>query len=152
MLITLALALAGASACDRRANVGPDPASTKSCAPCASNAPQGSIVTTIDFHPSPPLPPEHPFPPGAAPMPMETLAQVTIQSSGDVFVNGAPAPADADLVKAVRAALTAGTTRVVVLADRTVPYGKVVHVIDVAKSAGASTISLGVEVMPTPRP
>ena len=68
----------------------------------------------------------------AAPSPVV----VTIDAHGDVTVDGAPVADDQAIHAAVVAAYQATTPRLVIEADASVPFGRVMHVVDLLRSVG----------------
>jgi len=75
---------------------------------------------------------------------IEVLA-VHIDAAGKLWTNGAPIKDEAELEAKAKAALEKNKdVRAVVAADSTVPYGRVITVLDRLKMVGVSKISLGV--------
>jgi biopolymer transport protein ExbD len=74
-----------------------------------------------------------------------SVAAVTLTKDGQLFFNNEPIT-DAGLTDKLRAAKAGGAeVNLVVTADESVPHGKVVHVIDVAKVEGITKFAIQVE-------
>jgi biopolymer transport protein ExbD len=134
-----------------RTTVAPDPAASASCAPCPTCNASSSVATTpVDLSAPPKPEPADPTDPFALshakdPFAAATKESVTValDASGDTFVDGAKV-ADADLERIVKTKIAAGAEHFVIAADPSVPYGKVIHVIDELKIAGATKIAFSV--------
>lgn len=87
---------------------------------------------------------------------VESTLNVVVTKDGEIMVDGAPVEKKA-LAEAVRAAKAAATAesadaklQAVIAADKGVPYGRVVHVIDVVKTNGVTSFALNIERTPEP--
>jgi biopolymer transport protein ExbD len=77
---------------------------------------------------------------------VQSLAAVTIAKGGGVFYNQQPI-AESDLASKLRDAHKNNPdVNLIVTADKEVPHGKVVHVIDVARGEGIFKFAINVEV------
>jgi biopolymer transport protein TolR len=75
---------------------------------------------------------------------LQTVVSIVIPASGSTMVNGQPATTDETLAERVRTALAhAPDVRVVINADGAVSHRRVIHVLDVVKSAGVVRIAFG---------
>jgi biopolymer transport protein ExbD len=76
------------------------------------------------------------------------VLSVAIDAAGKVMLNGLPA-ADADITPTARKALaTAPELRAIVVADRSVAYGRLIEVVDKVRLAGVTRIAFGVAPSP----
>ena len=74
----------------------------------------------------------------------QVVFSVLIPVQGPILVDGEPAPADPALLDRAKAAKTKDPEiRAVINADAAVPHGRVIHVLDVLKSAGIVHIAFG---------
>jgi biopolymer transport protein ExbD len=77
---------------------------------------------------------------------VQSLAAVTIAKGGGVFYNQQPI-SESDLAGKLREAHTKNPdVNLIVSADKEVPHGQVVHVIDVARGEGIFKFAINVEV------
>lgn len=128
----LALLLLALFACKAREETKPisaDPAAC-SCAPCAPCAPLPSVVP-LDL------------PKAEASGDTTATLNVVIAKDAKIVVDGSPVADDAALLAVARKSY-APDKRVVILADRAVAHGVVIHVLDVLKSAGFTKIAFAV--------
>ncbi|RMH43266.1 MAG: biopolymer transporter ExbD [Deltaproteobacteria bacterium] len=73
--------------------------------------------------------------------------EVTIQPGPKWFVNGEPAPDKAAIERAIRAALAGDADlRPIITADRRVPHGDVMEIVDLIKLAGVKRFAMTTEV------
>jgi biopolymer transport protein ExbD len=76
---------------------------------------------------------------------VSSVAAVTIAKDGKLYFNQEPIT-EPDLVKKFRSAVGANQDmNLIVSADKDVPHGKVVHVIDLAKIEGVTKFAINVE-------
>jgi biopolymer transport protein ExbD len=77
---------------------------------------------------------------------VQSLAAVTIAKTGEVYYNQKPI-AEAELGAKLKEAHAGNPdVNLIVTADKEVPHGKVVHVIDVARGEGIFKFAINVEV------
>jgi biopolymer transport protein ExbD len=74
----------------------------------------------------------------------QVIFSVLIPVHGPILVDGEPAPEDPALLDRAKAAQTKDPEiRAVINADAAVPHGRVIHVLDLLKSAGIVHIAFG---------
>jgi biopolymer transport protein ExbD len=84
---------------------------------------------------------------------VQLVLSVTIDASGKLAVDGVPVKDDAAVESAARKAITRqADVRAVIGADKSVPYGRVVAVLDLLKKSGVAKISLGLDTGTAPSP
>lgn len=77
---------------------------------------------------------------------VQSLAAVTIAKGGGVFYNQKPIEESELAAKLKEAHAANPDVNLIVTADKEVPHGKVVHVIDVARGEGIFKFAINVEV------
>ncbi len=78
---------------------------------------------------------------------VQLVFAVRVTAGGDVLVDGAKVESDAQILARAKGALgESPELRAVIQADQSVPYGKVIHVLDLLKQAGIAKIAFGVVV------
>jgi len=77
---------------------------------------------------------------------VQSLAAVTIAKTGGVFYNQKPIAESELAAKLKEAHASNPDVNLIVTADKEVPHGKVVHVIDVARGEGIFKFAINVEV------
>ncbi len=86
--------------------------------------------------------------PKAAPpntSPTQLVFGLEVHANGDVVVDGKKIESDRSLVEAAKKGLEKNKDlRALIRADKTVQHGKIIHILDVLKSAGVSKIAFGV--------
>jgi biopolymer transport protein ExbD len=75
---------------------------------------------------------------------------VALDKDGKLFLDGAALESDALSARLKEAASKSGGARVVIAADKTLPYAQVVAVIDLVRGAGIERFSMAVEPKPAP--
>lgn len=76
---------------------------------------------------------------------VESTLNVVIEPSGDIYLDGEPITKEA-LAEQVRTQKEGNPKlQAVIAADKTVPYGRVVHVIDIVKTNGVTSFALNIE-------
>ena len=76
---------------------------------------------------------------------VQTVVRVDLLANGDTILDGRKAQSDADLTVPLHQANAADPElRAVVRADASVPYGRVIHALDLLKQAGIERIAFGV--------
>lgn len=72
----------------------------------------------------------------------QEVAEVVVNAAGQVLINGRVVP-DTELERVIRKAVTTSPDKALTIrGDRGADYGKVVHVLDLAREAGAKAINL----------
>jgi biopolymer transport protein ExbD len=80
----------------------------------------------------------------------EKLAEVVVTAKGEILIGG-HAVNDQDLPREIRTLLARSPERALTIrGDRGADYGKVVHVLDAARAAGAKAINLAAVKPPEP--
>jgi biopolymer transport protein TolR len=75
---------------------------------------------------------------------LQVIFSVTVPAAGVTLVNGEPAPTDERLLRLAKDALaSAPDVRAVINADGAVPHRRVVHILDLIKSAGITRVAFG---------
>ena len=81
---------------------------------------------------------------------VESTLNLVITKDGEILLDGAPITEEM-LVARVKSEKAANPKlQAVVAADKGVPYGRVVHVIDVVKTNGVTSFALNIERVATP--
>jgi biopolymer transport protein ExbD len=125
-----------------------DPAPSCSCS-CPSPA-SATVATTKPTTAFPPLdlsPSADPFAPSLGVLAEPSPLLVAIDAHGEVTVDGTTAPDDKAFL-ALIAARDAPPPRAEIFADASVPHGKVIHVLDLLRTAGIERIAFGVTKSP----
>ena len=87
---------------------------------------------------------------GSGPADVEYFVAIRI-GLGGTTVDGMNAPLDADVERMVKEAVAKSpSTRFIVSASSTVPYGQLIHLLDLIRMAGARKAALGFEKPPSP--
>jgi len=79
-----------------------------------------------------------------------STVNVLIKKDGQLLLDGAGVSEAQLATKVKRASRGAPKLQAVIAADKGVPYGSVVHVIDLVKSNGVTSFALNIERVPTP--
>ena len=81
------------------------------------------------------------------------VISVELNAKGDTWLDGEQVVGDSVFLERVRAA-TKGHSglRAVLRVDQTVPYGQVIHAVDLLKRAGVMKVAFAVTPTPTPTP
>jgi biopolymer transport protein ExbD len=75
---------------------------------------------------------------------LQVIFSVILPAEGPTLVNGEPVDADSGLVEKARLALGAdGEVRAVINADGAVPHRRVIHTLDLLKTAGIVHVAFG---------
>ena len=81
---------------------------------------------------------------------VESTLNVVVNKEGELLLDGAVVTKE-ELAAAVKAGKAASPKlQAVIAADKGVPYGRVVHVIDVVKTNGVTSFALNIERTPEP--
>jgi biopolymer transport protein ExbD len=76
---------------------------------------------------------------------VQSLAAVTLSKDGNLYFNQQPI-SEPDLVKKFKESIAANEdVSLIVSADKDVPHGRVVHIIDIAKLEGILKFAINVE-------
>jgi biopolymer transport protein ExbD len=76
---------------------------------------------------------------------VQGLVNVVIDKDGKLFFDGAEVPEDELSRKVSEAVAKDKDTRAIISADQTLPYGRVMHLIDVVKGQGIAKFALNIQ-------
>ena len=75
---------------------------------------------------------------------VQVIFSVVVPATGPTLVNGEPAPSDAIFAQRAKAAcLRDPQVRAVIAADGAVPHRRVIHMLDLLKTAGIARVAFG---------
>jgi biopolymer transport protein TolR len=84
------------------------------------------------------------LPPATQSQQIQVILSVVVPASGDTLVNGTPVTDDADFVRRAKQSLAGDPElRAVINADGAAPHRRVLHTLDLLKSAGLARVAFG---------
>ncbi|WP_224361416.1 ExbD/TolR family protein [Hyalangium versicolor] len=83
---------------------------------------------------------------------VQGLVNVVIDKEGKIFFDGTEVPEDELSRKVSEAVAKDKDTRAIISADQTLPYGRVMHLIDVVKGQGIAKFALNIQKDAAPAP